>query len=458
MTEQIKVITEEKIPDARREFYSLFQTGKDSGCLSCFCIFLLNVIATPFLLIGRSVQVFLRPCMIVTFYKCCLRCIICCFSDKFTDNYFPTNFKSLGSDEPAKWMRLSDMTTNTNKEGEVRKVSTLFDDVVIPYQICEKTSANCFILSAFVILCERPSFIQNCFINRVFNPRGKYKFYLYDEKKNDFVKVVIDDYVPMHEDGTLMFIKLHGEQIWPLMLQKAIAKHRTSYKAIENLTTLETIGLLTGYISERINLDRTNTNICDVAFKRFQYLFKHGCMLAAGRRVYDGIQKEDNTGNQILSGHAYSIIDIKTPMLTTSSIRLLKIRNPWGTFKWDGAWSKDSEEWKKHPGVSLMLGKVVDVNKLLLSNDEDSYFYITWEDFLRYFDCVDVVFPNSGVDEIHIKVNESHPYTGLVEGCLCGCANYWCLCKGLRVLWCQENPHKLYTELKTDMDKIYPLV
>ena len=39
----------------------------------------------------------------------------------------------------------------------------------------------------------------------------------------------------------------------------------------------------------------------------------------------------DSVVGSIVGGHAYSILDIKTPMLTTNKIRLLKMRNPWVT-------------------------------------------------------------------------------------------------------------------------------
>ena len=168
------------------------------------------------------------------------------FGEKFTDNTFPTNFNSIGTDQPAKWIRVSDMNTiiksesksanviaNSNEYEQVNNDSTiennietsknnisneikefvLFNDVLIPYEICKLASANSFILSALVMLCENPSFLQNIFINRAFNPRGKYKFHLYDIEKNVLKKVIIDDYIPINDDGNPIFMKMAGNQV-----------------------------------------------------------------------------------------------------------------------------------------------------------------------------------------------------------------------------------------------------
>lgn len=43
----------------------------------------------------------------------------------------------------------------------------------------------------------------------------------------------------------------------------------------------------------------------------------------------------------LVPGHAYSVIQIKE----VQGHRLINIRNPWGAFEWDGAWSDKSSNW-----------------------------------------------------------------------------------------------------------------
>ena len=50
-------------------------------------------------------------------------------------------------------------------------------------------------------------------------------------------------------------------------------------------------------------------------------------------------------GNQgILFNHAYSVIDVRE----VDSLKLMRVRNPWGHGEWTGAFSDDDEEWDKH--------------------------------------------------------------------------------------------------------------
>ena len=48
-------------------------------------------------------------------------------------------------------------------------------------------------------------------------------------------------------------------------------------------------------------------------------------------------------------GHAYTMLRLEL----LEGIRLVQLRNPWGSFEWDGAWSDKSSEWNKHPRVRV---------------------------------------------------------------------------------------------------------
>ena len=50
-----------------------------------------------------------------------------------------------------------------------------------------------------------------------------------------------------------------------------------------------------------------------------------------------------------VAGHAYSILDAKR--FNKGKQTLLKLRNPWGSFEWKGAWSDHAPEWDKNPTI-----------------------------------------------------------------------------------------------------------
>jgi calpain-15 len=39
--------------------------------------------------------------------------------------------------------------------------------------------------------------------------------------------------------------------------------------------------------------------------------------------------------------HAYSVLELREAL----GLRLLKLRNPWGSFEWNGDWSDNSRLW-----------------------------------------------------------------------------------------------------------------
>ena len=52
-------------------------------------------------------------------------------------------------------------------------------------------------------------------------------------------------------------------------------------------------------------------------------------------------QGEKESGTGLISGHAYSLISIHQFEAYGEQVRLLKLRNPWGKFEWNGPWSDE---------------------------------------------------------------------------------------------------------------------
>ena len=72
---------------------------------------------------------------------------------------------------------------------------------------------------------------------------------------------------------------------------------------------------------------------------------EHGYIMSCstpGEDVYtESGRKPGRFDLGLVAGHAYTLIAEK--QLSTGA-QLLKIRNPWGSFEWDGAWSDNSRE------------------------------------------------------------------------------------------------------------------
>ena len=107
-----------------------------------------------------------------------------------------------------------------------------------------------------------------------------------------------------------------------------------------------------------------------------------GCSLEPDPRVL-----EAKTEVGLIRGHAYSITKvvkakIETPRVS-GQIPLIRIRNPWGNeAEWNGAWSDGSPEWQYIPDDEKQL--------LGINFDQDGEFWMSYKDFMNYFDQVEI--------------------------------------------------------------------
>ncbi|EAN83139.1 calpain-like cysteine peptidase, putative, partial [Trypanosoma cruzi] len=96
---------------------------------------------------------------------------------------------------------------------------------------------ECFMLTALSTLVRFPSVIQNCFVSKHVRRDGRYTFQFF--RGREWVKVEIDDQIPLEEDGEL-YIRSPTGHWWPLLLEKAYAKFYTGYENLEGCTLQET--------------------------------------------------------------------------------------------------------------------------------------------------------------------------------------------------------------------------
>lgn len=84
---------------------------------------------------------------------------------------------------------------------------------------------------------------------------------------------------------------------------------------------------------------------------------------------------EEKSTAGIISGHAYSILDVRDIVNANSvAARVVQIRNPWGKFEWNGEYSDDSNLWTPQLRKDLNI-----VRK------DDGIFWMKIEDFLSHF-------------------------------------------------------------------------
>lgn len=397
-----------------------FGETRSSKCVALF----VNIILTPFLLIYWSIVIFVLPCLFNCLGKCCWKVLLrweplkSCLA--FRDREFQCNDENAGG-KNIQWLRLQNISCLNSKTA-----SRLFDNIE-PADIAQGQLGDCWLLAALATLSERPELIQNAFATLSFNPRGKYIIRLYDSQTKSFKRFAIDDYIPCNSTtGKPIYTNLLSNEMWPLLLEKAFAKMHGGYGKLNGGLPLDAMKAITGYAGDRMILSQKSDAKVFDQLKRY---YESGCILACGTKGQDKTRQEgrESVKGSIVGGHAYSILGIYEPMLTTSKVRLLKLRNPWGSFEWKGEWSDSSSNWTTYPGVALEIGKPKEAN--------DGIFYIAWEDFLNYYDLVDILFPSVSIADTHISLHEEWGALGSVIGCTAGLVKFWCLCQGCFRLW-----------------------
>ena len=204
--------------DITRKEYGLLKTRRRDVWFRVF-VLVLNILATPILLVTHSIFIYLLPCISASVVGCCFRTLFSkyflCFTKglRYEDKEFPPNDSSLGNvktKNKVKWMRSSEMTYKKevkvkSKTGHAQTETRLchYDRMVEggmdPEDICQGALGNCWLLSALASLSSTSTTVEECFITDEWNPRGKYSLRFWDDDKSKYVKIAVDDYFPVDE-------------------------------------------------------------------------------------------------------------------------------------------------------------------------------------------------------------------------------------------------------------------
>ena len=87
-----------------------------------------------------------------------------------------------------------------------------------------------------------------------------------------------------------------------------------------------------------------------------------------------------------------------------------------GSFEWDGDWGDESGLWSKHPAIKREMRKFDTGDKA----QDDGTFFMSWDDFLRHFDGIDVCFVNRDMSSLRLDVKEEFSVCGAFVGCIVG--------------------------------------
>ncbi|XP_049291859.1 calpain-A-like [Anopheles funestus] len=270
---------------------------------------------------------------------------------------------------------------------EISPTARFFVDGASRLDICQGALNDCWLLTAAANLTAHPWLfkrvlpVDNSFSAEQYAGIFHFRFWEFGQ----WVDVVIDDRLPTDTNGKLLFGRsANGDEFWSALLEKAYAKFYGSYGALDGGTAREAMQDLTGGLTEFYQPKKMvgrEEQLWDILRSGSEMGSLFACNL-----------KSDPTGENVatkeglLRGHSYSITKVHTIVGLVSDadhIRLLRVRNPWGTgVEWNGRWSDKSREWK-----ALSSGERKQIG-LTLENDGE--FWIELNDFMKQFDRLEV--------------------------------------------------------------------
>mmetsp|Transcript_7006 Transcript_7006/g.17882 ORF Transcript_7006/g.17882 Transcript_7006/m.17882 type:complete len:470 (-) Transcript_7006:265-1674(-) len=416
----------------------------------------------PVVLVYNAVAIYLVPCFGVYFARifgsvvgtfCCCICKACGWyyykDEAWSGETALGDTDEIKAAEMAKtveWVRADELAV----VGKGKRMN-LFHGEIEPADLCQGAVGDCWLVAAMAGMAEHPGAIRNCFLNTEYTDVGKYRLRLWDGRAMKWETVTVDDYFPVKK-GTkeCVYMQPNGGELWAILMEKAFAKFCGSYGALDGGWAVWAWHAMTGdnvlqfrskgpkwkrrnmvFVGKegkrRIGFQELDDDIDEEDF--FGILLKYSSKrsVMGASMIVKEAEREEKMDDGLVAGHMYSILQVRRAGATMGmgGTKLLKLRNPWGTFEWKGAWSDGSKEWSDHPGIK----REVDYK-----DTDDGTFWMEYRDFKRRFNTVDIC-NRTTKNDLRLDVNEDAGCTGPLVGCLGGCGAFWCCCAGLRTIY-----------------------
>lgn len=111
-------------------------------------------------------------------------------------------------------------------------------------------------MCALASLAEMPKLVERLFVTQTYSKDGLYRLKLC--KNGEWRDITVDDYFPVHVEGYPIFSKANGNELWVLLLEKAMAKVHGNYYTLRGGFANEGMMDLTGCPTECFDFEDEN--------------------------------------------------------------------------------------------------------------------------------------------------------------------------------------------------------
>ena len=276
------------------------------------------------------------------------------------------------------WRRPQDfINTGNNKMGNGLKIFNRNDSPMIndvKQGLLPTNNLDC-VLNA---LTEKNNLINRLIKNKCINKNGIYKIKLCI--KGEWVTVIIDDYFPCLPFSSPIVSSTKSNDLWVLLIQKALAKSFGSYNNLINISILQYLNILTGCptISYKISDFITNKNDIQTFINLINLYLKE--------KKYLIIAISNDSNNYLtISGIGYTVLD------------LIKKNDNYFIVSRINFFDKKTEK-NYENYIKKLNKKYSSIFDQYYDNDKNSILLLTIEDFFKEFKNIIVCFTEKWED------------------------------------------------------------
>ncbi|XP_059931259.1 LOW QUALITY PROTEIN: calpain-9 [Gadus macrocephalus] len=278
--------------------------------------------------------------------------------------------------------------------------------------VCQGNLGDCWFLSALASLSMHRSLLK-----RVVPPGQGFQngydgsFYFRFWQYGKWEEVRVDDLLPT-QNGQLYYLRSpNRNEFWSCLLEKAYAKLKGGYQALEMGFPHEAMADMTGGVTEVLSVASFSEDLP----RALQHLLRKGALVNCAN-CQGPLEQKNEQG--ILFRHAYSLTAVERVRCETSAgpVTLVRLHNPWGGTEWEGRWGDLSgPEWNTvSKDEQRRLGRV---------SKEDGEFWMSVSDFRRNLEIIELCHMSDSLSQPgtagrpwHCQMHQGHWVPNLSAG------------------------------------------